>query len=171
MTVRLAEPEDIPQIMSLIANVVPAMNAAGNFQWDHTYPNGEAFAKDIEQQQLWLALIDNKIAGIAAITTDQYPEYAEVGLNIHETAIVVHRLAVDPAYQGKGVAKFLMKKAEDLAIDRHIDVLRIDTNSKNAATQALFVKLGYSFAGEIGLNFRPDMRFYCYEKRLDKKPV
>jgi GNAT superfamily N-acetyltransferase len=171
MTTRLAEPADIPQIMSLIGNVVPTMNAAGNFQWDHTYPNAEAFTKDIEQQQLWLALIDNKIAGIAAITTDQYPEYAEVGLNINETAIVVHRLAVDPAYQGKGVAKFLMQKAEDLAIDRHIGVLRIDTNSKNVTTQALFLKLGYRFAGEMGLSFRPDMRFYCYEKRLDKKPV
>jgi hypothetical protein len=26
--------------------------------------------------------------------------------------------------------------------------------------------LGYVFAGEIGLGFRPNLRFYCYEKRL-----
>ena len=34
------------------------------------------------------------------------------------------------------------------------------------ATQRLFPKLGYRFAGEIGLAFRPGLRFFCYEKRL-----
>ena len=27
-------------------------------------------------------------------------------------------------------------------------------------------KLGYTYAGEIGLGFRPGLRFRCYEKRL-----
>jgi hypothetical protein len=44
--------------------------------------------------------------------------------------------------------------------------LRVDTNAQNAATQRLFPKLGYQFAGEIGLEFRPGLRFFCYEKRL-----
>jgi len=166
MIIRLAETADIPAIMSVINTVVPAMNAAGNYQWDYTYPNPQVFEKDIKLKQLWLALIDNNIAGVAAITTDQDPEYAEVGWDIEETAIVVHRLAVNTGYQGKGVAKALMQKAEEIAIERGIDVLRIDTNSENAATQALFPKLGYQFAGEIGLDFRPGLRFYCYEKRI-----
>jgi RimJ/RimL family protein N-acetyltransferase len=42
----------------------------------------------------------------------------------------------------------------------------VDTNSENAATQRLFPKLGYRFAGEIKLAFRPGLRFFCYEKRL-----
>ena len=32
--------------------------------------------------------------------------------------------------------------------------------------QRLFPKLGYELAGEIGLGFRPGLRFLCYEKRL-----
>ena len=35
------------------------------------------------------------------------------------------------------------------------------------ATQRLFPRLGYRFAGEIGLAFRPGLRFFCYEKRLE----
>jgi hypothetical protein len=27
--------------------------------------------------------------------------------------------------------------------------------------------LGYRFAGEISLVFRPNLRFYCYEKSID----
>jgi hypothetical protein len=33
----------------------------------------------------------------------------------------------------------------------------------------LFPKLGYTLAGEIGLGFRPGLRFLCYEKRLQKQ--
>ena len=83
-----------------------------------------------------------------------------------ETALVTHRLAVDPAAQGKGVALALMEQAEKQAVAQGLRALRVDTNSENAATQRLFPKLGYRFAGEIGLAFRPGLRFFCYEKRL-----
>lgn len=167
MIIRRAALNDIPGIMQLIAEVVPAMNAAGNFQWDASYPNAAIFEKDIELGQLWVADIGGDIAGVSAITTDQEPEYALVGWNLNETAIVTHRLAVSTHYRGQGIAAKLMQQAEDEAIKRDIKTLRIDTNTNNQATQQLFPKLGYKYAGEIGLGFRPNLRFYCYEKRLD----
>ena len=124
------------------------------------------FERDIELDQLWLAEIDGQIAGVAAITSDQEPEYANVGWDIHETAIVVHRLAVDPGFQGKGVAVALMEQAEAVARERGIVALRVDTNTQNQVTQRLFPKLGYELAGEISLSFRAGLRFLCYEKRL-----
>ena len=80
---------------------------------------------------------------------DQEPDYAQVGWDINEPAIVVHRLAVDPAFRGAGIATELMRKAEEIAVERGIAVLRIDTNTHNQATQRLFPKLGYLLAGEI----------------------
>jgi GNAT superfamily N-acetyltransferase len=168
MIIRLATPNDMPGIMQLIAEVVTAMNAAGNFQWDSTYPNPAVFENDIALHQLWVADADGRIAGIAAITTDQEPEYAEVGWDLAETAIVTHRLAVSVHHRGQGIAGQLLQQAEREAISRGIKTLRIDTNSNNKATRQLFPKLGYEYAGEIGLGFRPNLRFYCYEKRLDK---
>lgn len=167
MTIRLATLNDIPQILALIADVIPAMKAAGNFQWDNDYPNKQVFTKDIILSQLWIAGIDGAIAGVAAITTDQDAEYAQAGLNITETAIVTHRLAVNINYQGRGVAAALLKQAEQEAIQRKISILRIDTNIANHVTQKLFPKLGYVLAGEISLDIRPGLRFLCYEKRLD----
>jgi GNAT superfamily N-acetyltransferase len=166
MTIRLATFTDILPIMQLIAEVVPAMNAQGNFQWDSTYPNAQVFEKDIILNQLWVAEVDGVIAGVAAITTDQEPEYALVGWDITKTAIVTHRLAVSEKYRGRGIAAALLMQAEQEAINRGIKLLRIDTNVANQATQKLFPKLGYRFAGEIGLGFRPGMRFYCYEKKV-----
>jgi GNAT superfamily N-acetyltransferase len=166
MLIRLATQEDIPALMALVRRVVPLMRAAGNLQWDEKYPNEAVFELDIALTQLWVSDIDGSIAGAAALTMDQEPEYAEVGWDLNERAIVVHRLAVDPAFRGAGVASALMQKAEELAVERSIAVLRVDTNTQNAATQQLFPKLGYLLAGEIGLSIRPGLRFLCYEKRL-----
>lgn len=166
MIIRKATLTDMPGIMQLINHVVPIMNAAGNFQWDSTYPNPAVFENDIQHNQLWLADVDGSIAGIAAVTTDQYAEYVNVGWDITEAAIVTHRLAVDPQYRGQGIAFALLNQAGQEAINRGIRILRIDTNSNNPAAQKLFPKLGYVYAGEIGLVFRPGLRFYCYEKRL-----
>ena len=166
MTIRQATLTDIPPIMQLIAEVVPAMNALGNFQWDSSYPNATVFENDIALSQLWIAEVDGAIAGVAAITTDQEPEYGHVGWDITETAIVTHRLAVSEKYRGQGIAAALLMQAEQEAINRGINLLRVDTNTTNQATQKLFPKLGYRFAGEIGLGFRPNLRFYCYEKKV-----
>jgi ribosomal protein S18 acetylase RimI-like enzyme len=166
MIIRLATLNDIDPIMELIREVVPLMRALGNFQWDDNYPNAGVFENDINLQQLWLAEIDGQIAGIAAITTDQEAEYANAGMDITQTAIVTHRLAVNVNFRGRGIAEALLKQADVVAANRGISILRIDTNSNNKATRQLFPKLGYEFMGEIPLHFRPNLRFYCYEKVL-----
>ncbi|MBI2810072.1 MAG: GNAT family N-acetyltransferase [Candidatus Melainabacteria bacterium] len=166
MKVREGTAADIEPIMALVKRVVPLMIQSGNLQWDSEYPNAGVFEIDLAKQYLWVAELDGQVAGVAAITTDQEPEYADVGWDINELAIVVHRLAVDPNFQGRGIAAALMRKAEEQAKLRNIGVLRVDTNTQNQATQVLFPKLGYEPAGEIGLGFRPGLRFRCYEKRL-----
>lgn len=167
MKIRLAAEEDIPVIMSLIREVVPEMIRSGNFQWDDNYPNEAVLKEDVRLHQLWVAEVSTGIiAGVAAITGEQEPEYSNVGWNMHEEAIVIHRLAVSPRYRGKGIAQALLTLAEEVAIGRGISVLRVDTNSANEATQNLFPKLGYVYAGDIQLAFRPELLFYCYEKRL-----
>ena len=103
---------------------------------------------------------------MAALTEDQEPEYAQVGFDLSQRAIVTHRLAVDPAFQGQGVAVALLAQAEQLAVERGIYFLRIDTNSENQVTQKLFPKAGYTYAGDITLGFRPGLRFLAYEKKL-----
>jgi GNAT superfamily N-acetyltransferase len=166
MIIRPATSADIPALLDLIKRVVPLMHESGNFQWDEHYPNETVFSNDIAKQQLWIALVEAQLAGLAALTEDQEPEYAQVGFDPSERAIVTHRLAVDPAFQGKGVAVALLNQAEQLALDRGIAFLRVDTNSENQATQRLFPKLGYQYAGEITLGFRQGLRFLAYEKRL-----
>ena len=164
--IRRATAADIPAIVALVRRVVPLMQASGNFQWSADYPNEAVFGDDIACQHLWVAELDGAVAGVAALTQDQDAEYVQADWDVTQPALVTHRLAVDPAAQGRGVALALMAEAERQAVAQNLKVLRVDTNSANTATQRLFPKLGYRFAGEITLAFRPGLRFFCYEKRL-----
>lgn len=166
MRIRLAVPTDLAAVMDLVGRVVPLMRAAGNLQWDESYPDAAVFEQDVEQGQLWVAEIDGAIAGMAALTTDQAPEYAQVGWDIEETAVVVHRLAVNPAFRGAGIASALMRRAEEVAAERGLPKVLTDTSVQNEAAQRLFPKMGYRLAGEIGLSYRPGLRLLCYERRL-----
>lgn len=166
MLIRLATHADLPQLLALIRRVVPAMQATGNFQWDATYPNESVFRDDIDRQQLWVADVAGELAGVTALTDEQYAEYAQVGWDITEPAVVTHRLAVDPAFRGRGVAKALVLQADAVARQRGLALLRIDTNTQNQVAQRLFSGLGYVYAGDFDLAFRPGLRFSCYEKRL-----
>src|ERR1700739_849745 len=100
MQIRLATKDDLLSLMALVRRVVPLMRATGNLQWDETYPNETVFQRDIDLRQLWIADAETGIAGLAAITMDQEPDYAQVGWDINEPPVVVHRLAVDPAFRG-----------------------------------------------------------------------
>jgi ribosomal protein S18 acetylase RimI-like enzyme len=167
MQIRLANLNDLVQLAALLKRVVPAMRAAGNLQWDDSYPNTEVFTRDIERGQLWVAEIDDsKVVGVIAITGDIEPDYIHADWDHAEAALVVHRLAVDPESRGSGIARALLMQAETIAASQDIALIRVDTNAENQATQKLFPSLGYRFAGEISLTMRPGLRFLCYEKRL-----
>ena len=169
ISVRLAGKTDLNGVMALFQRVIPILRASGNNQWDASYPSLSILARDLEDGQLWLAEEAGQLVGVAAISTEQPPEYADTGLDINESAIVVHRLAVDPAFRGAGVASALLLHAEDIARNRGIAVLRVDTSKLNEAAQRLFGRFQYRLAGEIELSFRPGMEVLCYEKRLDHR--
>lgn len=166
MLIRLARTEDLDSLATLVRRVVPLMRASGNLQWDENYPNADVFSHDIERGQLWVAEIDSHIAGVIAITSDVEPDYEQADWDNTKPALVVHRLAVNPAFQGFGVGRELMRQAERVAVEKAISFIRVDTNAENKATQRLFPSLGYRFAGEISLQMRPGLRFFCYEKQL-----
>jgi ribosomal protein S18 acetylase RimI-like enzyme len=167
MIIRLATLQDIESIMQLVAEVVPIMQQTGNLQWDNTYPNTDIFMEDVRSRQLWVADLDGQIAGVIAIVNEQEPEYAQVpGWDITEPAVVAHRLAVSPRFQGKGIAAALLRQCEEVARQQGVSLIRLDTNTVNRPMQNLFLKLGYNLGGEITLLKKPQLRFMAFEMRL-----
>lgn len=169
ITLRKATREDVPLVMEFIPEVVALLNADGNYQWNDTYPLASDFMKDVEDNVLWVAVDDStgKMVGVAALTTDQYPEYADVGWDLSEVCIVPHRVAVSPHCRGRGIAQKLLLKGDDVAREMGLTMVRVDTNVQNKTMRHIFEKLGYQHAGDVQFKWKPDtMWFCCYSKKV-----
>lgn len=142
------------------------MNAEGFTQWNEKYPTKDYFEKDIGRGELYLGMDDEVIIGTIALTDEQEPEYDIVPWPCKEGIhLIIHRLAVEPEYQNRGIAKKLMEFAEAHARESGFASLRVDTYIKNPKVQRLYERLGYVQCGTTHFP-EQDGPFLCYEKSL-----
>jgi ribosomal protein S18 acetylase RimI-like enzyme len=168
MKIRNAEAKDLSEIMGLISSCVEDMERRGIHQWDEIYPDEKTIRNDIDKKQLYLLEEDNQICGIIVLNELQEPQYKSVGWKFGGKTLVVHRLAIRPAYQRKGMATKLMEFAYSYAIKRDYKTIRLDAFIQNPASVGLYEKLGYRKAGEV--TFRKG-DFYCFEMSVDSLKI
>jgi ribosomal protein S18 acetylase RimI-like enzyme len=82
-----------------------------------------------------------------------------------EPALVVHRLCVDPAYQGNGLGSQLMDFAEAHAKQNTYVSIRLDAYAGNPRAVWLYERRGYRKAGQVYFP-RRTLPFFCFEKIL-----
>ncbi len=165
VVIRPACPADLDRIWTLVHRAVVHMNELGNPQWGEDYPTRDFYAGDIDRGELYAALVDGHLAGVACINTGESPEYDPLPWTTDRPAVVIHRMAIDPAFQRRGVGSALFAFAEEEARRRGIVSMRIDTYCLNDRMQALICKMGFSRVGEIHLHGRP-LAYPCFEKNL-----
>ncbi len=163
MQIYLLTEKDIKAIMNLIRVVINGMVAESIDQWDEIYPSEEIIRQDVDLKHSYGIYKNDTLIGYVVINDLFSPEYNSVNWKYSSKALVIHRLAIDPAFQGRGIAKQLMKYAEDFGMGNGYDTIRLDAFIKNPRAIALYEKLGYEKAGEV--NFRKGL-FYCFEKSL-----
>jgi len=157
--------QDIKDIMNIITLVVREMRSNHNPQWDEFYPQEKDFLADIREGDLYISERDGRLVGFVCVNKIEPVEYVGLDWSSSKDVLVIHRMAVDPAYRRKGVASELMNFAEELALQNNIAYLKTDTNSINENMKALFLKCGYNYIGEISF-LGKETPFYCYDKRL-----
>jgi ribosomal protein S18 acetylase RimI-like enzyme len=146
--------------MDLIRSCVRHMESQGIHQWDEIYPDEATFAGDIERHELFLLEQEGRIRGIMTLNEFQEPAYQGVTWQFSGKALVVHRLAIDPSAQGKGLAGKLMQFAYEVAGKLRYATIRLDAFASNPRAVALYERLGYRRAGTV--MFRKGL-FYCFE--------
>ncbi len=168
MEITKADSKDVQQILDLVQKCILEMNSAGITQWNDQYPPLDIFSTDIEKGDLFILKIEDGIVGIIVLSSEQDKEYGPIKWTDQDGAsLVVHRLAIHPDWQRKGLAIKLMDFAEKIAKDNGYTSIRIDTFSLNPRMQNLIMKFKYNRKqGEI---FFPenDEPYYCYEKILN----
>ncbi len=163
---RVARTTDVDPVLRLLQGCVTAMREAGIDQWDDVYPNRATIVSDVNEQTLYLAFLGGTtLAATVVLNEYQNPEYSGVPWTIEAVRIgVVHRLMVDPRYQGQGIARQVMEIVERRARALGYGAIRLDAFPSNPRAIRLYQGLGYRDAGSV--TFRKGL-FRCFEKRLE----
>lgn len=155
---------DLELIHQLTKSCAQYLIEQGIFQWNEYYPSKEVLLKDIELNQIWKLEVENEIAGIIVLTEIVDSEYKNVKwLTENSSNLYIHRLAVHPKFQGKGLAQQLMNFAEDFARNKNYKSVRLDTFSQNKRNQHFYKQRGYQKLENIYFPKQSEHPFYCYE--------
>jgi len=161
--IRKATHRDLDPILAVVEKVKTKMTQLGIDQWDSDYPKATDFLKDINNGFQFVMIERDQIAGIISVDHHQPPEYTSVSWSSATPAMVIHRLAVSPEFQGGGRAKALVKFAEDQAVGCDAKSIRLDAFVENPAACKLYRRLGYDQRDNIFLGER---EFFTFEKNL-----
>lgn len=162
--IRHAKISEIKDILNITKACAIKMSANGIFQWNDNYPSESAFLNDLERNELYVKENNGRVIGIIVISTIMDEEYAPIQwLTPNGNSTYIHRLGVDPVYQGKGFAQELMDYAEAYSKSNGFTSVRLDTFSQNKRNQRFYEQRGYQKLGDIFFPKQSTHPFHCYE--------
>lgn len=168
MVIKKASESDLAQLLSIVKTCGQNLIVQGIFQWNEKYPSKEVLLEDIALQQIWKLEDGNSIVGLIVLTEIEDQEYQHVKwLTKNQNNIYIHRLAIDPKFQGKGYAQKLMDFAEKYAKENNYNSIRLDTFSQNKRNQMFYEQRNYIKLESIYFPKQSAFPFYCYEKIMN----
>lgn len=168
MLIKKASKQDLDQLLTVVKSCGKNLIDQGIFQWNEEYPKREDLLEDIELQELWKLEDKNSIIGLIVLTENEDAEYQDVKwLTKNHKNLYIHRLAVDPNFQGKGYAQKLMDFAEKYAKENGYSSIRLDTFSENKRNLNFYEKRNYVKLESIYFPKQSEFPFYCYEKIMN----
>ena len=166
MEIIKAQKEQAPAIFNVLKACAIDMRSKGIMQWNENYPTPVHVANDLEADNLYIATENGAVAGVISIDDRQSPEYKAIDWQFTTGRImVVHRLAVSPAFQKRGLGRKLMDFALEHAITNDYSAIRLDAYSLNDRTIKFYKNRGYHYRGDIYFAYR-DAPFFCFEKKI-----
>tara|TARA_B100000989_G_C19457204_1_gene434594 strand:- start:399 stop:908 length:510 start_codon:yes stop_codon:yes gene_type:complete len=161
----LAKIEDLDRIKEIAEACASSMIGKNIFQWNESYPSKKVFSKDIENNNLYVSKHRGQIVGCIMICTYMDDVYKEVKwITKNEKNIYLHRLAVHPDFQGKGIGRLLMDFAEEYAKKNQFKSVRLDTFSKNKRNNKFYRTRKYIQLDNVFFPNQSEHPFHCYEK-------
>lgn len=165
--IRKATLSDLPYILNIIKNCTNHMINNKIFQWNENYPSKGIFNTDIKKKNLYIIEHSKTIIGCVMKSMIQSKAYKNVNWKTeNKKNLYVHRLAVDPKYQGRGFGIKLMNFVEENALKNNYLSIRLDTFSKNKRNVKFYKKRGYIKIEDIYFLNQSVYPFYCFEKIL-----
>ncbi|MDE6449804.1 MAG: GNAT family N-acetyltransferase [Muribaculaceae bacterium] len=157
---RNARLTDVPRIMTIINAAVERMLREGKQQWDENYPSVTHIIEDIDRGIARVLLDGDTIAAYGAVVPTGEPAYDNITdgdwLTEDTPYVTVHRLAVAPDMQGRGLAVRFLDITCDMAARQGFRSMRIDTNHDNYRMLRLLQNNGFERCGIVSYGPKGD---------------
>ena len=147
MVIRQSTPEDLPEILRLIAAARAFMAERGNpSQWPEGYPSAEQLSSDIARGHNYVCVAPEYagLVGTFYFAVEEEPSYQHIeGRWLNDNPYgVIHRLASDGRVRG------LFRECLAFA-SKHCSEIRVDTHEDNAPMRQLLVAESFVPCGTI----------------------
>lgn len=145
---RKATRDDLETIQAFVDKAKLVMDSQGIPQWDEVYPTDYDFGGDVDKNELYIGEIAGKPAVCFTLNKWQDEEYFKVDWECKgEDFMVIHRLCVNPDFQGKGLGKKTCLYIHGLAMAGGAKSMRLDAFTQNPISLSMYEKLGYKTKG------------------------
>lgn len=156
--IRKAVASDLTQIEQLYNDVCDYLSLHNNYPgWKKgIYPVREDAEKALKEDTLFVALMDDEIAGSFILKHDPEDGYKNVNWiteSDYTRIYIIYTLAVHPNFLKQGVATEMVMFAERLAREEHCISIRLDVVKGNVPANQLYQKCGFTFRGTVSLGY------------------
>jgi GNAT superfamily N-acetyltransferase len=141
-------------IWKILQQAIAQRKKDGSDQWQNGYPNLQTVHDDIHNGNGYVLVDNSTIIAYAAIIIGIEPTYIDIKGKwlSNENCVVVHRVATEESFKGKGIATQLFLLIEKFCIQKEIFSIKVDTNFDNLPMLRILEKLNYSYCGDIFFN-------------------
>lgn len=162
LTLRRAEPADLPGLLGLLADTAAWLHARGVRQWPRDGFGPERIVPLIEERVMFLLEDelryldpDEPVQPVATIALDGHadPEFWTEA-DDPGSALYVHKLAVARPWAGGGLGDALLDWAGATAYGLGLPWLRLDCAKRNAGLQAYYRRRGFRHVRTVDLPHR-----------------
>ncbi|HIZ80165.1 MAG TPA: GNAT family N-acetyltransferase [Candidatus Lachnoclostridium stercorigallinarum] len=173
--VRPACLEEYQRVMDFYDRLTDGMEGAQYHPgWEKgVYPDPEFIRESIKKGELFVLEGDGKIAGAMVMNHQGTEGYDRAGwkvLALPEETAVLHALGVLPEYQGRGLAKRLVRAAVRMAVENGCRAVRLDVLEGNLPAKRLYESTGFQYIERMELFYEDTglAGFWLYELELGK---
>ena len=145
-----ANDSDIPSIAALLSHGVSRKKLYNDNSWGDD-PFSEAEVRDIlENSKLYLAHVDDEVAGVLAVTQADPLWEDQPGAN----AYYIHRMTTDKRFRGQNIGGQLLDWLVSTANNMSVNVLRLDCDCNNRQLCDYYKAQGFSEVARKDLHNR-----------------
>lgn len=140
--------------MNIIKQAQKYLKSKGINQWQNNYPNKEIIESDIKEGSSHVLINNNKIIATVALSFSGEKTYQNIYNGEWLTNgryAVIHRIAVENNYKGKGIFSIIIDYAVKICFDNNVYSIKIDTHEENESMKKTLINNGFLYCGIIYL--------------------